>query len=718
MPFSGQLVFDRLAAPSLFTDDATQNNSSMSRSVRLHELILPLGIIGCLLVFLVPLPASVMDVLLAANVTISLIVLLTTVYVGTPLEFSLFPTILLATTLSRLVLNVATTRLILSRAGTHGLSAAGDVIQSFGQFVAGDRLVVGLVMFCIIFVIQMVVITKGALRISEVAARFALDGMPGRQLAIDADLAAGTIDQEEARRRRTEVARQADFYGAMDGASKFVRGDAVAGVIITLINIIGGLYIGVVQDGMSVVSATEVFTKLTIGDGLVSQIPALLISLAAGLLVTRSSEPTNLSTEILQQLFASPRVLAVAGSFVALLVITKLPAIPLLMIGGSCIGFAVVAQRGQRKETGKSAAPDKSEKRSKNVRAATESRIEDYLAVDPVEVEVGVGLVRLADPQRGGDLLRRITRVRQALASDLGVVLPKVRVRDNLRLPENAYSIGFSGNSVAQAEVMPNSVIATVVGEHLPQLNGQPFIHPALRQGGIAIDYEQARLAQSAGYRILSSSELIAEHLQQTVRQLAHELLTRDATRHLVDELRKTSPTVVEELIPEVMKLSDVQQVLQSLLREGIPIRQLSRILEALGDFAPKTRNLSELTELVRRRLARTISARYSDNEGRLHVVTLDPRLEHMIAEHPGGDRATGLGTERQKQICRAIESSVELLEQSGRPPIVLTDSATRRAVRTVTQPAIPRLVVLGREEITRETRVLSVDIVEIRGTS
>ncbi|MEX0978268.1 MAG: FHIPEP family type III secretion protein, partial [Pirellulales bacterium] len=422
---------------------------------RTQDLVLPLAMIASVLVILVPLPAPVMDLLLAANIAVAVIVLLTTIYVRTPLEFSIFPSLLLATTLARLVLNVATTRLILTRAGSDGLLAAGGVVKSFGQFVTGGNLVVGLVIFSIIVVIQFVVITKGATRISEVAARFALDGMPGKQMAIDADLNAGIIDANEAQRRRGEVTQQADFFGAMDGASKFVRGDAVAGIIITLVNIVGGLVIGIVDQGMEITQAADLFTRLTIGDGLVTQVPAFLISLAAGLLVTRSSSSVNLPGQFLNQLFSRPQALAVTAGFLGVLMLTELPAIPLLGIGGSCAVLALVLS-GRQKQA------DLAARRQNAAAEATprDERVEDYLAIDPMEVEIGVGLIRLADPKRGGDLLDRIQRVRHAIAADMGLIMPKVRIRDNMRLERRGYRIKIADMSVAEGELYPNLLLA------------------------------------------------------------------------------------------------------------------------------------------------------------------------------------------------------------------------------------------------------------------
>ncbi|MHB8902949.1 MAG: flagellar biosynthesis protein FlhA, partial [Thermoguttaceae bacterium] len=548
---------------------------------RLPDLVLPVGIIASVLVIVIPLPPGLLDVLLAMNVAIAVIMLLTTIYVRTPLEFSVFPSLLLATTLFRLVLNVATTRLILTRAGTVGLEAAGDVVKSFGEFVAGDNIVVGLIIFAIIVLIQFVVITKGATRISEVAARFALDGMPGRQMAIDADLNAGTIDEREAQRRREEITAQADFFGAMDGASKFVRGDAIAGICITLINIVGGLIIGVVEAGMPIAEAGRVFTKLSIGDGLVSQVPAFLISLAAGLLVTRSNRRVNLPAEFIGQLFSRPQALAVAGAFLGVLVFTSLPKIPLLLIAGSCVGMAVNLSR----KSARTQAKDEAKKKADDTKKP-EDRIEDYLAVDPMEVEIGVGLIKLADPKRGGDLLERIHRIRQNVAADIGIILPKVRIRDSFQLDQQQYRIKIAGMPVALDTVYPGMFLAIDSGMTTGKVSGFETKDPAFGTPALWIEPSVREKAEMLGYTVVEPGAVIATHLTETVRKHADELLTRDAAKHLLDELKATSPAVVEELIPGQMKLAEVQQILQMLLREHVPIRQLASILETLGDYA------------------------------------------------------------------------------------------------------------------------------------
>lgn len=678
----------------------------MSRLSQLRDLVLPVGIIASVLVILVPMPSELIDLLLAINITVSVIVLLTTIYVRTPLEFNIFPTMLLATTLGRLVLNVASTRLILTHARTEGMDAAGGVIRAFGEFVAGDQIVVGIIVFVIIVVIQFVVITKGATRISEVAARFALDGMPGKQMAIDADLNAGIIDDKEAQRRREEVAQQADFFGAMDGASKFVRGDAIAGIIITLVNVLGGFVIGVVQYRMDIAESAEVFTKLSIGDGLVSQVPAFLTSLAAGLLTTRSSQKQNLPMVFLQQLFSNPQTLIVAGGFVAVLVLTNLPKIPLLAIGAGCGGLALMLSRKQKSEEAKAVTD------AKAAEAATkpaEERIEDFLSVDPMEIEIGAGLIRLANPKQGGDLLPRITAVRQGVANDIGIILPKVRVKDFTRLGEYQYRIKISGNVVATGEVLPGKFLAIDSGATTGKVPGIETRDPAFNQPAVWIDSGLRERAQMMGYTTVEPTAVLATHLQEVVRRHADELLTRDATKHLLDELKKTSPAVVDELVPSPMKISDVQQVLQMLLREEVSIRNLSTILETLGDWATKTKDPVFLTEYVRNRLSRTISSRYRDAENRMHVLTLDPALEDRIAagvEHSERGLFVRLQPAVVERVCERISGELTKLTRGGKRPLVLVSPQIRAGLKLMTSGNLPRLHVLSFNEVTRDTKV------------
>jgi flagellar biosynthesis protein FlhA len=683
---------------------------------RSQDLILPVAIIASVLVIMVPLPAALMDVLLAGNITLAVLVLLTTIYVRTPLEFSVFPSMLLATTLARLVLNVATTRLILTRAGAEGKTAAGHVVMAFSDFVAGDgKIVVGLIIFVIIVVIQFVVITKGATRISEVAARFALDGMPGKQMAIDADLNAGIIDEREAQTRRSEITRQADFYGAMDGASKFVRGDAIAGIIITVINIVGGLIIGMAEHGMQLADAAKLYTQLTIGDGLVSQVPAFLISLAAGLLVTRSTQRANMPREFLQQIFSRPQALAVTGSFLAILVFTSLPRIPLLTLAAACIGLSRMLTRRESEVAGAAAEKAEHDKQAKS----KEERVEDFLTVDPMEIELGVGLIRLADPNRGGDLLDRVQRVRQNIAGEIGILMPKVRIRDNMRLEANQYRIKIADMPVAHGELEPGQLLAIDSGMTTGTIDGIATKEPAFGSDARWINPGLSERAELYGYTVVEPGAVLATHLTDICRRHADEVLTRDATKHLVDELKASSPAVVSELVPSVLSLAEVQAILQMLLREQVSIRQLGLILETLGDHAPRSKDPILLTEYVRHRLARQICTRYRTSEGELFVVAVDPALEDRIragVEHNDRGMFLRLSPQAIEAICRSIRDEITKLAVTHHAPIVLVSPQIRAAVKRLTENHLPNLVVLSFNEVTRDTKIVTVGLVGDKG--
>ncbi|TWU00345.1 Flagellar biosynthesis protein FlhA [Botrimarina colliarenosi] len=675
---------------------------------RIGDLILPVAMIASVLVVLVPLPSALLDIMLAANITVSVIILLTTIYVRSPLEFSVFPSMLLATTLARLVLNVATTRLILTQAGSAKMDAAGGVITAFSEFVAGDRIVVGLIIFVIIIVIQFMVITKGATRISEVAARFALDGMPGKQMAIDADLNAGIIDEHEAQTRRNEITQQADFFGAMDGASKFVRGDAIAGIIITVINIVGGLVIGVGQEGMKFGEAADLFTRLTIGDGLVSQVPAFLISLAAGLLVTRSSRKTNMPAMFIDQMFSRPQALMVSAAFLGVLVFTNLPTTPLLVLGGACVGLARSLQNKKRNEPSE-------EDQKKKAEPPAEKRVEDYLSVDPMEVELGVGLIRLADPNRGGDLLDRVQKVRNNIAGEVGLVMPKVRIRDNMRLDQNSYRIKIADMQVATAQIEPGMLLAIDSGMTSGQVEGIATKDPAFGTDALWINYSKQDEAEMLGYTVVEPGAVLATHLTEVCRRHADEILTRDAAKALIDELKLQSPTVVGELIPDVMSLAEVQNVLQMLLREQVSIRQLATILEALGDNAPKSKDPILLTEYVRHRLARQLCTRYRDRESQLHVIALDPTLEDKVRtgfEHSERGLFVRLPPATIESINRAIGAEAQKLATTGHSPVLLVSPQIRAAVKQITETSLPQLAVLSFNEVTRDTTLVTHGVV------
>ena len=676
--------------------------------LRNRGLIFPVLIVTSVLVIVAPLPPVLMDLLLSANITVAVMILLTTIHVRKPLEFSVFPAILLGTTLARLVLNVASTRLILTRGASDGTRAAGGVIEAFGHFVAGGEgeVVVGLIIFIILIAIQFLVITKGATRISEVAARFALDGMPGKQMAVDADLNAGLITQEQAKVRRQEITQQADFYGAMDGASKFVRGDAIASIVITLINIVGGFYVGMVKHGMEFSRAVEVFTTLTIGDGLVTQVPAFLISLAAGLIVTRTSSDSNLPNDVITQLFRHPQALFLAGAFLTALSFTGLPAAPLLTLGTGCVLIGLNLQRGQKVQQAV-----KQRQESQKAHARPEPKPEDNLSVDPLELELGVRLIRLADPASGGDLLERVTRVRHKIAQELGIILPKVRIRDNIRLDPRQYQVKVRDVAIAWGEAFAEGLLAIDTGATTGDVPGMETVEPAFGRPARWIEEAYRERAELMGYSVVEPSAVIITHLTEVIRDHSAELLTRQQVHQLLDNLKATSPKVIEELIPDLLKTSQVHQVLNNLLRERVPIRDLETILESLGNYADRTKDMGILTEYVRNSLARTICQQYRDKNRVLHVVTLDPALEDILAAgFEYGDRGLiiKLSPQVAESVVHGVARQLERLVTAGHPPLVWCSPQVRAGLKQITSSALPKLAVLSMNEVTRDTEVES----------
>lgn len=673
---------------------------------RWPDYLLPFGIIACLLVIFLPLPTVVMDMLLAANLSLAIIILLSTIYVKSPLELSLFPSILLATTLGRLALNVATTRLILTKGATEHEMAAGGVIESFANFVTGDSLAVGLVIFSIMVVIQFVVITKGSSRISEVTARFALDGLPGRQMAIDAELNAGSIDAKEAQKLRQEVADHADFYGAMDGASKFVRGDAIAGVIITLINIGVGLAVGL-SNQMTLAEAASTFTRLTIGDGLVSQLPALLISLAAGLLVTRSHSKTNLPTESINQFFSTPIVLVMTAVFLGVMVMIDLPAIPLMTLacGFLAVAYWVPDEKSKSAEasaaalgtTGTTAQPP-----------VPDVGLDKLLSNDILEIELGLDLIRLADTRQGGTLLASIAGVRKQLAEEMGLVLPKIRIRDNLALDRNRYQVLLQGNVIEAGELNPTATLATDTGNATGPLEASMILgmanNVAMPQPAYWIEPENMLIAQHTGYQVHSAIDVLANQLKQLSLENAAHILTRDATRLLIDEVAKHSPSVVSELIPAGMSLAQVQQILKRLVSEGISIRPLSLILETLGDHCSQTKNHWELTEHVRVRLGRHISAGLAGAANEMiYAFSLASDLQDRVACAWDRDRAElrlGLPAPVIESICDSIVDVANRMAANGLQPIVLVDQSIRPVIAKLMSDRQHEVFVLGSKEV------------------
>src|SRR5436190_8771336 len=618
---------------------------------RLHDnrgMIFPLALITLLLVILVPLPTQVLDLLLVVNITLSVVVLVTTIYVKSPLEFAVFPSLLLAITLFRLVLNVATTRLILTNMG--GTHAAGEVVQTFADFVTRGSLAVGVIIFLIIVVIQFVVITKGATRIGEVAARFTLDAMPGKQMAIDADLNGGHINEQQARERRQAISQEADFYGAMDGASKFVRGDAIAAIVITFVNVLGGIYVGYVEHGLGVMDCLQVYTKLTIGDGLVSQVPAFIVSLAAGLIVTRTSSRNDLGEEMLGQLFAKPKALIVAAMFLGLMSVTGLPKVPMLILGTCCGGIAWMLTRNEKRVALATANAER-----EKVTKKEPEKVEKLLDLDAMELEVGYGLVRLVDTAKGGDLLDRISLIRKQIAIDLGIIVPPIRIRDNMQLGANDYVVKIKGQHVGRGVTYPEQFLAMDNGATSgPIPGGTQTTEPAFGLPAYWITEPERANAELLNYTVVEATAVLATHLTELIKSHAHELLTRQEVKNLLDNLKARVPALIEEVVPTQIKPGELQKVMQNLLRERVPVRDLETILETLSDYAGRTKDLDVLTEYVRNALGRTICKQYVDERDRMWVLTLDPALEDLINGHI--DRERGNANTMPPQTAQKLD--------------------------------------------------------------
>jgi flagellar biosynthesis protein FlhA len=692
---------------------AIASNTLLSRIHEQRGLVFPIAFIGLLCVILVPLPTQVLDLLLMCNVTLSVLVLVTTMYVKSPLEFSVFPSLLLAITLFRLVLNIATTRLILTGGGS--VAAAGDVVQTFSEFVTAGSLAVGVIIFTIIVVIQFVVITKGATRISEVAARFTLDGMPGKQMAIDADLNAGHITEPQARARREAIMHEADFYGAMDGASKFVRGDAIAGIVITFVNVLGGLYVGMFMNNLGILDCLQIYTKLTIGDGLVSQIPAFIISLAAGLIVTRNSSKSDLGNEMMGQLFAKPKALMIAAGFLGLMSVAGLPKLPVLILCGCCGGLAYIITQNDKKTVKVAAQKEISEATKKEP-----EKVEKLLDVDTMELEVGYGLVKLVDATKGGDLLDRISMIRRQIAIDLGIIVPPVRIRDNMQLGANDYVVKIRGQAIGKGVTYPEQFMAMDNGATSgPIPHAEATTEPAFGLPAYWISESQRSDAELRNYTVVEATAVLATHLTELIKGHAYELLTRQETKNLIDNLKLRVPALVEEVIPTQVKPGELQKVMQNLLRERVPVRDLETIVETLGDFSTRTKDMDVLTEYVRNALARTICKQYVDEADKLWCLTLDPALEEMISGHlERSERGTTntMPPATSQQIVQQISTKVLELTQAGRSAVILCSPQVRSAVRKMVELSVPHAAVLAYNEVVPEVSVEAVALVGMNG--
>ncbi len=676
------------------------------------ELYLAAGVVMILGIMVIPMPPMIMDTFLFFNIAFSLVILLVSIYTERPLDFSIFPSVLLMTTLYRLSLNVASTRLILLHGG-EGTEAAGNIIQAFGTFVVGGNYVVGMVVFLILVLINFVVITKGAGRIAEVGARFTLDALPGKQMSIDADLNAGLIDEAQARKRRKEVEMEADFYGAMDGASKFVRGDAIAGIIITVINILGGLVIGVLQQHISVREAAQAYTLLTVGDGLVSQIPALIVSTAAGLVVTHASTGGSLGIAVVQQLFSNTRAISVTAGIMFLLgLIPGLPQIPFLffsiVMGGTAYLMYTRQEKTRKEEEEESAAEPPPQE---------PERIEKLLPLDLLEMEIGYGLIPLVDRERGGDLLERIRSVRRQFATEMGIIVPPLHIRDNLKLKAGEYAFQIKGEKVDGGELMMNHLLAMDGGNVKDRIKGVETTEPAFGLPALWVDAPEKDRAQMSGYSVVDHSTVIATHLTEMIRKHADELLGRQEVQRLLDHFSETYPKVVEELVPNLMSLGAVQKVLQNLLRERISIRDLRTILETLADHAEYSKDTDLLTEYVRQKLGRSITRPYMDPAGELRVITLDHQVEDQISEsitrHEQGTYLAMDPGAAQKVISR-IGKAMEKVASMNIEPVLLCSPGIRMVLRQMTERFLPDLVVLSHSEVSPNVKIQSVESVRI----
>jgi len=681
----------------------------MERIAMRSDIILALGVVGIIGVLVIPIPTSLLDFALAFNITFSLVVLMTTLYVTRPLELSVFPGMLLVVTLMRLSLNVASTRMIL------GQAYAGEVINSFGNFVVQGNYVVGFIVFIILVIIQFVVITKGAGRISEVAARFTLDAMPGKQMAIDADLNAGIITDEQARTRRDDIAREADFYGAMDGASKFVRGDAIAGILITLINIIGGFVIGIAINDLSLPEALRTYSLLSIGDGLVTQIPALLVSTASGIIVTRAASNAPMGVDLSTQLTRYPRAIFVTA--LVLMIFSLLPGMPTatFMFMGVVVGSVGYFTRSLQERR---AVEAKQAHKLAQKEGAPRERTEDLLKIDILGLEIGYGLIPLVDSNQGGDLLERITVIRKQLAGELGIVVPAIRIRDNIQLKPNQYCIKVKGIAVARFELMPDHVMAINPGYIEDRLDGFDTHDPAYGLKATWIIPNLKEMAEAKEFTVVEPSAVIATHLTEIIRGAASEILSRQDVQHLIDTLKEDYPALVDSVIPEVVPLGTLQKVLQSLLRERVPIRDLATIVETISDYAGATKDTDVLAEYVRMALKRQITEINKDKEGKISVFTIDPVVEQQLSESVQSTKQglmLVLDPALSETLLEKVGQQVTAFSALGHTPLCICSPNIRLALKRLLEAAYPNLVVVSYNEIMPDVELVSMGMVRLQ---
>ncbi len=675
------------------------------------DVVLAVAVIAIVAMMVIPVPPAMLDVLLALNISLAVTIVLVSLYIKEPLEFSVFPSLLLILTLYRLSLNISSTRLILLYAN------AGKVITAFGNFVVGGNYIVGIVVFLILMVIQFIVITNGAGRVAEVSARFTLDAMPGKQMSIDADLNAGLITEDQARQRRKIIENEADFYGAMDGASKFVKGDAIAGIVIVLVNIIGGFAIGAIQHHMSLMEALQTYTLLTVGDGLVSQIPALLISTATGIIVTRTAAEKNMGSDVVTQMTSNPRALMIVSAMlVGFALVPGLPKIPFLFIS-AVMGGAAYWLNKQKTAVRVDAEIEAEEQAKAAVPALEQEPVTELLQVDALEVEIGYGLIPLVEGGSNSSLLNRITMIRRQIALEMGFIVPKIRIRDNLQLPPNSYAIKLRGEEIARGNLMIGHYLAMPAGPVAEEVPGTPTAEPAFGLPATWIDATQKERAETLGYTVVDPASVLATHLTEVIKGHAPEILTRQDVRDLLDNLKEAYPALIDDLIPNQLSLSDVQEVLKNLLRERVSIRDLVSILETIGSLAHSVKDPAVLSEAARRALARSITNQHRAADGNLHVVTLSPRVERILTESMG-DMSQGLYLNLDPSVAQrlleATGAEVESMAQKGYPPVVLCSATVRFAFRRFIERSLPNVAVLSYSEIASGVNVNAEGMIEL----
>ncbi len=671
----------------------------MEKFFKNTDILLSIGVILILALMIIPLPPFFLDFLIAVNISTALLVLIVSLYINKPLDISIFPGLLLVLTLFRLGLNISSTRLILLN------GYAGKIIETFGSFVVGGSYVVGFIIFLILVIIQFIVIVKGATRISEVAARFTLDAMPGKQMAIDADLNSGIITEDEARVRRDEIKREAEFYGAMDGASKFVKGDAIAGLIINAINIIGGLVIGVVQHGMPIKDALQTYTILTIGDGLVSQIPALIISVSAGMVVTKNAEGDTMDKQMRLQLFSNPRVLGVvAGAVFLFAIIPGMPTVPFMFLGITAAVATFVMAKKKQEEAIQEEIVEEEEIEPQ------EEKVEEFLQVDPIEIEIGYGLISLVDEKMGGNLFQKIASTRKFIALEYGVLVPPVRVRDNLQLNPNEYIIKIKGNVVARYEIYSDRYLAMNPGFVEGDISGIPTHDPAFGLEAYWISEDEKEKAEMLGYTVVDSISVLSTHLQETIKKHFDKILTRQSVKQLLENLKKDYPAVVEDINPERLPLGTIQKVLQNLLREQIPIKDLVQILESLIDYSKVTQNVDVLTEYVRHSLGDLIANLYKDQNGIIHAIAIGENLENYITtalqNQNEATQTLGLSPEMLQKLNIEIEQRMDKFREFGYLPIFITSATIRPYFYRLIHSTFPDAIVLSYTELPADVEI------------